>query len=211
MCFIFSDWNPGDYISLLALLVSGLALLLGYIAYNKLLAQEASKAQMKLILDVIDKLNHTPVQVLGQNIEQVGGSTAFITTLFGFSKKRKKDENLQIIYPDNWLNNFENILIEFSDNPLIPKKLHEVLINYRNSYEYHMRVEIPTTERIYLIGFQPYSVDPKVIKFRGYKGGINGFYNFVDAFTSAIQEWLRKQGLKDIDSFVNHQRKNIGE
>jgi hypothetical protein len=48
--WIFHHWRPGDWIAMIGLLISGLTLGLGYLAYKKLLLGEARKKQLDIMI-----------------------------------------------------------------------------------------------------------------------------------------------------------------
>jgi hypothetical protein len=200
------SWKYGDTIALIALVVSILTLILGFIAYRKLLVHEASKAQMSLILKVINDFNRSPIRISGRDYEKHTTKKLMEMTIFGYSGKVKypSNQNHELIFPSGWFYDFYTMLINLSDNPLTPKKIHEILIQFRRDVVIEIAEEGKELTSVFLIGIPPeFQVTTPPKKFMKYQGGINGFF-FCDNFTNAVTTWLRIRGLKDTSSFVTY-------
>ncbi len=201
MCF-FSEWKPGDYISLAALIISGLTLFLGFKAYKKLLAQEASKKQLEVVNNLVNNIVSSSILLSMRNIKKSIFHPGYYN-IFDFAAKPfvEGDEarNMVVLSVDLYNTEFLQIFKDIR-NPLLPPEIADRIYAFSGigfpSKLTAKQIEAP----VYIIGYNPAQIrrEVNVPQIQLYNG-LNDWLQICKNVQSSIFEWYKEKGIKKIN------------
>jgi hypothetical protein len=205
MCF--SNWARGDVINLFiaigTFLTAGFTLgliIVANLGFKKLLSQEAGKAQLVLMLDLIDKLAAEKFEISVMKVE-----TNYLGTVF-FKKSilEYTSRDLQGLNREEVLLNeggYDSIAYSYLQKTLLPDTIAVKIKALRDLPKYHCKMTRDTIPKIlyYFPGQIPIeriTQQEMVVISEGLPEYIKACLNL----KAAIRSWLSKHGVSDLNS-----------
>jgi hypothetical protein len=185
-----------DFLTCIMILLTAGLLRVAWLAYKKLLMQEARKAQLKVVVEYIKILVDFDFDLF--LVEKPHAGSIELSNLFQIAEYQIPEDKL--MYPVYLLNDYHFDLFQILDisNPLIPTDIANALINFKA-----LLFEVDDTERrqYYRIGksFQD-GIIPEFYTVRSFDGGITALVTSCKQISDAFFAWLSRNGVKDINS-----------
>ena len=218
MCF-FLEWARADKINLwiavgtgaTALLTGGL-LLVARKGFRKLLSQEASKEQLKIVGQLISDLVYAGLKIQSRNIKNSSIPFNAVWNIFSFASIPLVEhrENYEVILTANVYNTELENAFHHLGNPLLPPKIAESLMVLMNIAPY-APVDINQDSKAhYILGPEVAEIQGIVLvsKFK-VSGGINGWLHATKNIQGSIIEWYKEKGIKEINHFALRSKRDI--
>jgi len=201
--FISSE-NISLIISVLSFIISGLTLLLGYKAYRKFLVQHASVKQLDLVLNLIEEIHNSEVSLkIIRRVNEGQGTTYVKKNIFGFATwgNLKEKEEYDMHIPSD--HKFEFIPLLNLNNPLLPKGIANSIKEFYDHFILE-HTELKEKSNYIIIGDEDNesSNDLNDISLTSFYGGLNQFIVDCKYIRLEINKWLKKHGVKDINSNI---------
>jgi hypothetical protein len=218
MCF-FLEWSRTDIINFwiafgtvaTALLTLGL-LLVASKGFKKLLSQEASKDQLKIVGQLISDLVYAGLKIESKNITNSTIPFNAVWNIFSFASLPLVEhrENFEVlltvkIYDTELQNAFQHL-----GNPLLPPKIASSLMTLMNIAPYAPLDEYQDKKAQYILGPDVAEIQGiiSISKFK-VNGGINGWLQATKNIQKSIIKWYDEKGIKEINHFALRSNKGI--
>lgn len=191
-------------ISASSLLVSLVTLCLGWVAYNRFLSQKLGENQLTVVLDFVQAIYQSDFSMWVETRKD-GGVVGHRSSgnLFQLSKgKSTQQQDLHdefyVFTPSVHSLNFKGW--DFLQNPLLPNAISKELYAFRKSFQ-TASTTLESTKAYIILGEIKEGDDNAVAEVE-FKGGYKAFIEHCTALDLAIQSWLEKHGLHDLNQHV---------
>jgi len=202
MCFL-SSLSLTEWMLILTTIFTGGLLWIAWLAYKKLLVQEASKKQLEIVNELITDLVYAGIKIRQRNI--VGSSVVpFSDTwnIFTFSKIElvSQNENLEVNLSIRIQDTELSRAFKHLGNPLLPPKIADSINVLLKIAFFELVAEDQEKKPHYILG-------PDVGLIKGevnvsqYKilGNFNGWLQACKNIQSSIIAWYDAKGVKEIN------------
>jgi hypothetical protein len=192
-------------VSMASLLVSLLAVIVGWKVYNRFLSQKLTENQLQIVLDLI-KCIYDDVFVITtvRRHESAGMGYGYdYKNLFQIANGGALPADSEYNYPVLLLNSYTFTFEPwvFLSNPLLPNKIGEKLLALHDSIV--MIPADPEKIKTYIvIGKRKEEKPEPEVVLSQIEGGISAFQSHCVAINHEIKAWLKTHGLKDLNQHV---------
>jgi hypothetical protein len=193
-----ADWM----LSVTTLFTGGL-LVIAWLAYNKLLVQEARKKQLEMVVQLVEKLKNLNLNWSGivvENGEPRIGEWSMLT-VFTMKKTNLPQNNSRLFVPHTsesfiWTQEFSNPLM-----PMSIVKAWGKIVDQSAHYPFYGSNGIP--DNFYCVLENPLEVSNKELElYFELDYGTDGFYDRVVALRKSITDWFEKHGIRETNTRV---------
>jgi len=207
LSWIFSERN----ISFLSLVISGLTLYLGYIAYNKLLVDNVKTEQLNLVIELVETIQKDEIKITSYRNEMgfMGGPAEQKGNIYSISTW----DEFNLDYDIYLLGNFtwELKSDEYLFNPLLPETIAKSLHKFRTDLHPRWDIKIDTMQVLRAIGKSPDSTYlylgnmPRAELQMGmwmYTGGMRGFVSNAKNVRNEIIDYFSQNQIETINPLI---------
>lgn len=182
---------------MLSLVVSIATLSLGYIAYQKLLVQEAKKEQLKLVLQLIAIISESEFDVTFlRNGNDSNFRSYHRVNFFTLNTKINiGDAYYEVFYAPDYVLDFEK-LYHLLSNPLIPRAISASFLSNNSLVTSKSLLD---EKEFFILGTPKEGVAFPEYASRKIDGGMERFLRDARVITFNVKYWLEKSGVSDIN------------
>jgi hypothetical protein len=209
MCF-FSDWTRPDFINfwiaigtVATSILTAFILRVAYLAYKKLLSQEAAKMQIKLVSDLVSNLGDNKIRLYGKHIPPRASKTIQNLNIFIYANLAQLSQNDNSPVNTTWDIYMKDLsfIFNYLTNPLLPQNIANAInkmrdlitiehINEREADYYILSHDLGDIDSFF--GFSRFRLS----------GGYNGWLQACKNIQISIDEWYKSNGIKQINQFA---------
>jgi len=201
MCFL-KNWTTTEILTLLYVILTAGILCFAYLAYKKILVQEASKEQLKIVNELVNNVIFSGVMLRWKHFSASPFRFNLRYNLFEFGSINlfKEAENLPVHLTRDVLIKDLNPVWKHLGNPLLPTQIANRLIELRKICEVKWEDENQANNPHYILGEDNGLIQGEVVttEFQP-RDGINGWLNACNNFRTSVIKWYDKKGVKDIN------------
>lgn len=198
-------------IALVSLLISGLTLYLGYVAYQKLLVDKVKTEQLSLVIELVNVIQNDEILITTypKNFGPMGtGYAEQKSNIFSISTWDEFYIDYDIYIPGNfeWLLKTDNYLY----NPLLPEKIAKSLLKFRIDLEPKYDLALDSVYSINALGTPPDSTAMLIKDIehgflmgnRKYINGMKGFVENAKYICYELNQYFKENKIENINPLI---------
>jgi hypothetical protein len=199
MCSLsFADWM----LFFTAVFTGGL-LLVAWLAYNKLLVQEASKEQLKIVNELVHDIVYTGIKLVVYNFSGPSMNPLMgIYNIFSYAQFNiaAVNENFDAIISKSLYNKDLEKVIQHLGNPLLPPSISTSIMQLRKLPKFFPFIQEQYQNPYYILGSEEIGLENiKTYTQLKIEGGINGWIRVCIDVQNSIINWYKEKGVKEFN------------
>lgn len=206
----FSELKLGAIIPVIGLLIACFSAWLAYLAYKKFLVNHLVKEQLAIVLELITDIHRSEINLkLVKKNDGATGVSFFSKNLFEWAAwyavkdSLPGDESYNLKDPKIYIPHGYSFIFEprvVLNNPILPKSIADRLWSFNDCLIMALK-NLEDERSYYVLGSK---VDDEVaeLTLQEFKGGLPNFINECYEVKKSIVDWLKGNGLKDINDRI---------